>query len=206
MSTKTRFCHVLSLGLVAAATAAMTMTWATAQTTAAPYAASEKSAAQTTHDGVIVSMSSDQLVMVGEDGAEHSHAITKDATLLFDGKACKERELKAGTKIRVTTKSDDASAVVQVEGIEKNTEFSAVAREGKLVSVSGQSLVMTDNKGLDRRSCPMMSDVKITCDGKACKWSDLKAGASVRVTCQEKAPHAATKVEAIEKNQKFASL
>jgi hypothetical protein len=42
-------------------------------------------------------------------------------------------------------------------------------------------------------------------DGKACTVADLKPGLKIRVTLQRDAPHAAIRVEAIDKNLGFVS-
>lgn len=75
-----------------------------------------------THDGKVVSATSSKLVMTDKDGKEHSHPIASNATVTLDGKACKFDELKAGMKIRVTTKSERSVAVI-IEAIAVNAEF-----------------------------------------------------------------------------------
>ena len=74
-----------------------------------------------THDGKVVSVTGDKLVMSNKDGKEHSHTLSKDAKVTCDTKACKIGDLKAGLKIRVTTKSDDKKVATNVEAIDKNT-------------------------------------------------------------------------------------
>lgn len=76
-----------------------------------------------THDGEFVSATSRKLVMTDEDGKEHSHTITDDTKVTCDKKDCKASDLKAGTKIRVTTKKSDEKAVTCIEAIVKDADF-----------------------------------------------------------------------------------
>lgn len=160
-----------------------------------------------THDGVVVSVLGDKLVMTaGKEGKEHSHTLARDVQLTLDGKVCKPADLKAGTKIRVTTRGDKLQ-VTRIEGISKNPDFAASDRhEGKVVSISGNKLVMTGVAGSAEHTCTLATDAKVTCDGKACKAADLKPGMKIRVTITGEEPHSATQVEAIDKNLDFASL
>jgi hypothetical protein len=65
---------------------------------------------------------------------------------------------------------------------------------------------MTLTQGKEEYTCTLAADVKVTCDGKVCKSSDLKPGTKIRVTSQSADPSAATRIEAIDKNLDFASL
>lgn len=76
-----------------------------------------------THDGQLVSITNKKLVMTGKDGKEHAHAIAEGSKLTLDGKACKAADLKAGMKIRVTTKKADTGTAVGIEAIDKDAEF-----------------------------------------------------------------------------------
>jgi hypothetical protein len=76
----------------------------------------------TTFEGKIVSASGGKLVVSGSDGKEHSHTLAKDAKLTNTGEACKSEDLKAGHKIRVTTKQDDRNVVTAVECLEKKDD------------------------------------------------------------------------------------
>jgi hypothetical protein len=82
-----------------------------------------KEADNATHDGTVVSITSDKLVMTNKEGIEHSHALTADAKLTLDGKTCTVADLKPGTRIRVTLQSDAPHAAIRVEAIDKNPEF-----------------------------------------------------------------------------------
>jgi hypothetical protein len=90
---------------------------------ATAFADKEKDAEQTTHDGKVVSVTSTKLVMMNQYGKEHSHKLSTDTTVTLDGKACKAEDLKAGTKIRVTTKKDEPQVATNIEAIDKDEEF-----------------------------------------------------------------------------------
>ncbi len=74
-------------------------------------------------DGKVVSVTGDKLLMKNQEGKECAHSLAKDAKLTCDGVACKATDLKAGTRIRVTTKQDDRNMATGVEAIVKKTEF-----------------------------------------------------------------------------------
>ncbi len=161
-----------------------------------------------THDGSVVSITSKQLVMtnkVNKERKEHSHMLTPDTKLTLDGKACKAEDIKAGTKIRVTTKKGESTLVSQIEAIDKNEKF-ANTHDGKIISIVGNKLVMTGAEGKGEHTCTLTADVQVTCDGEICKASDLKPGMKIRVTSENQEPHAATQIEALNKNPTFASL
>jgi predicted DNA-binding antitoxin AbrB/MazE fold protein len=81
-----------------------------------------------THDGKVVSITNDTLVMTAsQDGKEHSHTFGRDATLTLDGKACKAVDLKAGTRIRVTTRGADQKVATKIEGIDQNDDFASAS-------------------------------------------------------------------------------
>ena len=159
-----------------------------------------------THDGKLVSITGDKLVMTaGKEGKEHSHTLARDVKLTLDGKACQAADLKAGTRIRVTTRGADKQLATRIEGLDKNPDFASNRHDGKLVSIFGNKLVMTNKNGKEH-SHTLTADVKLTLDGKACQAADLKPGTKIRVTTENDQPHAATRIEAIDKNQDFASL
>jgi hypothetical protein len=68
----------------------------------------------------------------------------------------------------------------------------AETAEGMFVKVDGKTLTIKDKDGKEH-SCELAADAKISCDGKECKVSDLKAGVKVKVTVADKK---ATKIEA----------
>jgi hypothetical protein len=64
---------------------------------------------------------------------------------------------------------------------ETKKEPSAKSHSGKVVSVAGDKLTSTCAKGQEHHHT-VAKDAKVTCDGKACKLSDLKAGTAIRMT------------------------
>ena len=82
-----------------------------------------KKSASKTFEGKIVSMTGDKLVMISQAGTNYSHTLAKDSTLTCDGRVCQAADLKAGRKIRVTTKQDDRNMVTGIESLNKNSEF-----------------------------------------------------------------------------------
>lgn len=155
-----------------------------------------------THDGTIVSITSTKLVMKAADGKEHTHTLAKDATMTLDDKSCKAEDLKAGMKIRVTTRGGDLAAATNVEAIRRNAMF-ANTHEGKFVSATSSKLVMTGEDGKEH-SHTITDDTVVTCDKKDCRASDLKAGTKIRVTTMKSDEKAATCIEAIVKDSDFA--
>jgi hypothetical protein len=77
-----------------------------------------------THVGELVSMSEESFMMTTKDGKEHSHTLAKNAEVTRDGKPSKMGDLKAGMRIRVTTKASDAGVAIHVEALDKNANFS----------------------------------------------------------------------------------
>jgi hypothetical protein len=94
----------------------------------------------------------------------------------------------------------------RIEGFDKNPESASNYQDGTVVSITGDKLVMTNSQGKEEHTCTMNVNVKVTCDGIACKSSDLKAGMRIRVTLESDEPHAAIRVEALDKNLEFVSI
>ncbi len=170
---------------------------------ASAFAAEE--AKEATQDGRVVSITGDTLVMThkgDKDNQEYSHRLAADAKVTLDGKACKAEDLKVGTKIRVTMQTSYPMAATHIEAIDKNETF-ANTHDGKLVSITSSRLVMTDKDGKEH-SHSVLTDTKVTLDGKACKTEDLKAGMKIRVTTKKTDEKVAVEIEAIDKNAEFA--
>jgi hypothetical protein len=74
-------------------------------------------------EGQLVSITGQQLVMTNRRGKEFSHSLAQDARLTCDGTACTAEDLKAGSRIRVTTEQDDQEVVTCVEALDKQAEF-----------------------------------------------------------------------------------
>jgi hypothetical protein len=79
------------------------------------------------------------------------------------------------------------------------------AHDGKLVSITGDQLVMTAGKEGKEHTHTLARDAKLTLDGKACKVADLKAGTKIRVTVQGADKQLAVRIEGIDKNPDFAA-
>jgi hypothetical protein len=72
---------------------------------------------EVTHEGTVVKASDGKLTMTGKDAKdEHTHSIARTAKITCDGKDCKLEDLKAGTKVKVTTKDKE---VVKIEATTK---------------------------------------------------------------------------------------
>jgi hypothetical protein len=76
--------------------------------------------------------------------------------------------------------------------------------DGKLVRITDGMMVMTNEQG-QKVSHTFTADAKLTLDGMACRAADLKPGTRIRVTSQGGDKGVANRIEAIEKNQTFAS-
>lgn len=76
-----------------------------------------------THDGKLVSITGNTMVMSSHEGINHSHTVAVDAKVCCDGIACKPEDLKVGSKVRVTTKTDDKHVATAIESLSKHAEF-----------------------------------------------------------------------------------
>jgi len=158
---------------------------------------------ESTHDGKVVSVTNDRLVMSTKDGKEHTHTLAKEAKLTCDGKSCKMADLKSGHKIRVTTRGDDHKVATHVEAIDKNKMF-ANTHDGKVISMDGDKLTMSDKDGKEH-SHTIAKNAAICCDGKTCKMADLKAGMKIRVTTKASNNDVATVIEALDQDTEFGN-
>ena len=75
--------------------------------------------------------------------------------------------------------------------------------EGKVVSITGDKLVMTNKEGKEY-SHTVAKDARLTCDEATCKSEDLKAGRRIRVTTAKDDRNVATRIESLDKNPEFA--
>ncbi len=160
-----------------------------------------KDVGESTHDGKIVSVTAEKLVMTGKDGKEHSHVLNADSKVCLDGKVVKPENLKPGLKIRVTVRNDAKEVAFRIEALENNESFSNT-QEGKVVSAIGNKLVMTNKDG-EKVICILMENAKVTIDGRASKFEDLKPGTQIRITVQGDGKQTASQVEAIVNNDNF---
>ena len=76
----------------------------------------------TTHEGKVVSVTGNKLIM-SADGKEHTHMVAENAKITCDGKNCKLADLKPGLRIRVSTPKDDKEKAVRVEALDKEKDF-----------------------------------------------------------------------------------
>ncbi|MBI1902521.1 MAG: hypothetical protein HYS13_15580 [Planctomycetia bacterium] len=60
--------------------------------------------------------------------------------------------------------------------------MAAATHEGKVVTAANGKLTMTDKEGKNQATHTVSPTARISCDGKACKLEDLKAGFTVKVT------------------------
>jgi hypothetical protein len=63
-------------------------------------------AADTTHDGTVVSVAEGKLVMADKERKEHSHDIGPAVKITLNGKEAKLADLKKGDAIKVTAGED----------------------------------------------------------------------------------------------------
>jgi hypothetical protein len=75
----------------------------------------------------------------------------------------------------------------------------AQAHEGKVVSVTGQKLVMTMKGETTEHTHTIAKDATITLDGKTATVEDLKPGMRIKVTTPKNDLKTATKIEAFSK-------
>lgn len=78
---------------------------------------------ESTHDGRIVRITDNQLVMKGQDDKEHKHAMAPGAQITLDNTVAKLESLAPGMQVRVTTKNTSMETALRVEVIERNVNF-----------------------------------------------------------------------------------
>ena len=80
--------------------------------------ASSAAAQDKTHEGTVVSVAENKLVMTDKEGkGEHTHMIDAATKVTLDGKAAKITDLKKGDSIKVTTgDAGKVSAVAATRG------------------------------------------------------------------------------------------
>jgi hypothetical protein len=156
-----------------------------------------------TSEGTVVSVSGNDLKMTDKKGKEQSHALASDVKVTRDGKPSTVADLKAGTRIRITTGAADHHAIARIEALDKDAAFASTTHDGKTVSVSSDKLVMTNAEGAEEHTFTLAADIKVTCDGKVCKTADLKPGMKIRVTTENAESDEATRIEAIDDNRNF---
>lgn len=121
---------------------------------------------------------------------------------------------KAGGKSNVTLsvdtdkfQQDRKTAVAEVKDLGHQVKDRIAGptpetMDGTVVRVSANKLTMASKEG-NEHSHALAANVIVTCDGKTCTAEDLKAGMRIRVTTDYAAPHAASQIEAFDKNQGY---
>lgn len=101
------------------------------------------------------------------------------------------------------TTATDANKVIPPGEIGPKKEPVSNTFDGRIVSMSGDKLVMSNKDGKEF-SKTLATDAKLTCDGNICKSEDLKAGHKIRVTTSADDRTVATGIESLNKNADFA--
>ena len=158
-------------------------------------------AAEKTFDGKVTQVSGQTLELTDLEGKELTLTIQDDTEITLDGKTCGMDDLKPGMKVRITTQQGDEEVASMIEAIKSNATF-ANTHDGKLVSMSGNTFVMTDENG-KKHSHTLITNAKVTCDGKPCKMGSLKAGMKIRVTTRKNNQKAVIQIEALDQNAEF---
>jgi hypothetical protein len=80
---------------------------------------------EVSHEGKIVSVTKNKIVMKGEGATakEHTHTVAATAKITCDGKVCVLSDLKPGQRVRVFTPRDNAEMAVRIEALDKNRAF-----------------------------------------------------------------------------------
>lgn len=102
-----------------------------------------------------------------------------------------------------TTPKADACATTPKSDATSKPETQCKTYEGKVVSIKGDKLVMSNPEGKEF-SHNVSADAKVCCDGKSCQTADLKVGSRIRVTSSPEDKHTATRIESLDKNAEFA--
>lgn len=158
-------------------------------------------AGETTYDGKVSSVNDQSLVLTNSEGQEQTLKIQEDTKISLDGKTCELKDLTTGLKVRVTTEQGAEKVASTIEAIKSNETF-ANTHDGKLVSMNGNQFVMTDENG-KKHSHTLMTNAKVTCDGKPCKMGTLKAGMKIRVTTTQNNQNNVIRIEALDQNAEF---
>jgi hypothetical protein len=88
----------------------------------APVLAADPADRFETHEGKVVSVSGNKLVMA-TNGKEHTHIFAPQGKVMLDGKTATLHDLRPGMRIRVTTPKNDMRMATKIEALDKNKEF-----------------------------------------------------------------------------------
>jgi hypothetical protein len=88
---------------------------------------------QVTHEGTIVSVSKNKIVMKGkgDNAKEQTHTLALKAKISCDGKACVLSDLKPGQRVRVTALRDNPEMATRIEALDKLRSFDDLKDRGK---------------------------------------------------------------------------
>jgi hypothetical protein len=75
------------------------------------------------HEGKVVSVTGNKLVMTDKEDKEHTFTLADNARLRCDGKICKAEDFKTGQKIRVINKKGEQTTAWRVDVLDKETQF-----------------------------------------------------------------------------------
>jgi hypothetical protein len=122
------------------------------------------------------------------------------------------RDGKTNVTLSVDTdkvQADSNAAVANVQDVgrqikDKVAGPSEKSMDGTFVRFADETLIMKNADGTEHRH-PLAANVTLICDGSVCKRSDVKEGMKIRVTTTTAEPSVASRIEAIDKNQSFAS-
>lgn len=161
----------------------------------------------TQFDGKIIRVNDDELVFSEmKNKKEWTSTFSRDVKVTCDGQPCKISDLKPDMMIRLTSEVEAPQVAIHIEALKKHLEFVTNRQNGEIVSVTDNQLVMTETQGKNEHTSTFANDVTVTLDGKICRRSDLKKGMRIRITSDRDNPHAATMIEALEKNTEFRNL
>lgn len=76
-----------------------------------------------THDGTLVGLSNDGLVISTAENRQHSFIVAKDAYVCCDGVTCGIDTLKLGGRVRLTAHANDQHVATIVESLTNDSDF-----------------------------------------------------------------------------------
>jgi hypothetical protein len=98
--------------------------------------------------------------------------------------------------------STEAKKVSSHDATNRN-ESPANTFDGKVVSITGDQLVMTNGQEKEY-ALTLAKDARLTCDGTVCEADKLKVGSRIRVTTKKDVPNSVTRIESLHKDTEFA--
>ncbi len=102
----------------------------------------------------------------------------------------------------MSTAHDDPNPASQ-GAVVHNQQRSSQTFDGKIVSLTGDKLVMKNHEGKEC-SHTLAKDAKLTRDGTRCNAADLKVGSRSRCTTKKDDRNVVTGIESLEKHAEFA--